>query len=555
MATLNRFLELPITVQNQWESYEQIAEALDQLTIAGNYYTSSLLTQALFTDDRVSSCLNTRTNAIFGLPKTFQYPGQDKPDDDTDEEAIALKEHIRDVVEANWEEILPGDAGREWHRWGIMENLGVCQLGWNWIEGADPKFDPDGIKLPTAQTWSTQFCYWRWDTRSFWINHLGGTAEMHAGDGNWVLLSPFGHNHGWLYGLINSVAWLYMDRIFLKRNWARANEKWSLGVMKGIVPADADAPDKQNFTNAIQNMPHESAVLLPMTKAGNKFDIEMLKTDIATGWQTFLETKRSIDVDIAIDFLGQNLSTEISSGSGGSGGSKAAAKVHNDIREDILKADVEVLQTTIRKQILTPLVAQNWGHLIAEMGLPLKDFVPNVTWEIEPPEDKESDATVLLALSQAVPVLNAAGVDMPALFERFDIPMIDGTAGWDEGKQADMIEKLAPPAKPEPSEDDDGEDKTEKLSRGHLEGSKLKGQLAIDVLTRGLTKELRQQMKPTVSKLHEIVMSSDSYSDRRRKIVELYRDWDPRDVRAILQRALIAANLIGRVSSAGDRAH
>lgn len=577
-SNLNRYRELPISVQSAWEGYDEIAQAIDQLTQAGNYYSASLLTQALFSDDRVSACLNTRTNAIFGLPMDFKYPGQDEPEDDSTPEQIALKQHIRDTIEAEWEDILPGASARELHRWGVMMNLGAAQLFWRWHDG-DEDLEPEGILLPTLNVWNTQFCYWRWDTRSFWVNHLGGTAEIHPGDGNWVLFCPFGHNHGWLYGLINSLGWLYLDRIFLKRNWARANEKWSLGVIKCFVPPDADAGDKQNFTDAIQNMPHEAAVLLPVTKSGNKFDLETLKTDSMTGADNFAVSKKAIDIDIAIDILGQNLSTEISgSGSSGSGGSRAAAKVHNDIREDILKADVEILQTTIKTQILTPMVQMNWGHKIAELGGKLQDFVPDVTWQIEPPEDKAQDTQAISALAEALPVLNAAGVDIAALLERFDIPMIEGKLrrtrpspdgdsyerpglpGWGLDQQAAMLENLTPPAPPADDVPDgrggtaSGE-KEEQLSRAHLDGFKLKGQLAVDALTKGLTRELKAQMAPTVGKLTKIIQSSDGYSERRKKIVELYRDWDPKDVRAILQRAMIAANLIGRVASAAERAN
>jgi phage gp29-like protein len=417
-----KWLELPIVVQNTWDNYTQVAEAIDQLTIAGNYLQASLLVQSLFSDDRVSACLNTRTNAIFGLPMEFKYPGQDQPEDDATAEMVALKEHIRDVVESEWEDIMPGAAAREWFRWGVMMNLGVSEIVWRWVESDEP----DGMQLPTLKVWNTQFCYWRWDTRSFWINHTGGTAEIHPGDGHWVMLCPFGHNHGWLYGLVNSLGWLYLDRIFLKRNWARANEKFSLGIMKAFMPADANENDKGRFVAAIENLPHEATVSLPVTDKGNKFDLEMVKTDTATGWETFLNTKRSIDTDIAVCILGQNLSTEISGGSGGTGGSKAAAKVHNDIREDILKADVEILATTIKTQILTPLVARNWGHVIQAMGGLLQDFVPDVTWQIEPPEDKQQDTEAIAALAQALPVLSAAGVDVGALLERFDIPMLEG---------------------------------------------------------------------------------------------------------------------------------
>jgi len=569
MATRNFWLELPISVQNVWSSYEEVAQAIDDLTIAGNYTSSSLLTQAMFSDDRVSACLNTRTNALFGAPMSFKYPGQDDelPDDPPD--AIALKQHIRDVVESEWENILPGAAGREWMRWALMENLGLAEIFWRWVPSADG-LDPDGLVLPTLKVWNTQFCYWRWDTRSFWVNHTGGTAEIHPGDGHWVLLCPQGHNHGWLYGLVNSLGWLYLDRIFLKRNWARANEKWSLGVMKAHCPADASESDKARFMASIENMPHEASVLLPVTEKGNKFDLEMVKTDAATGWETFLNTKRSIDTDIAVCILGQNLSTEISGGSGGSGGSKAAAKVHNDIREDILKSDVEIMATTIKTQILAPLVKANWGDQIEQMGMDLQAFVPNVTWEIEPPEDKAEDTAAILALAQALPVLNAAGVDVAALLERFNVPMLEGKrsktkpppdgdvnerpgyAGWGFDQQAQMIENLAPPAQVIVDGEDEG---PQALSRtGHLSGHKLKGQLAVDALSRGLSAQLRAKLAPTLHKLQEIVASSDSYAERKRKIVELYRGWDAGEVREIVQRSVIAAQLIGRVASARHRA-
>jgi Protein of unknown function (DUF935) len=564
MATKNRWLELPIAVQNVWESYQDVACAIDDLTIAGNYMQASLLTQAMFSDDRVSACLNTRTNAIFGLPMDFKYPGQDdaEPDQQLDDPITALKMHIRDVTQSEWEDILPGAAAREFYRWGLMLNLGLGELIWRWVPCDQ---EPDGIKIPQLKVWNTQFVYWRWDTRSFWVNHTGGTSEVRPGDGHWVLLCPFGHNHGWLYGLVNSMGWLYLDRIFLKRNWARANEKWSLGVMKAFVPADANDNDKARFMNAVENMPHEATVMLPITEKGNSFDLEMVKTDQATGWETFMNTKKSIDVDIAVGFLGQNLSTEISGGSGGTGGSKAAAKVHNDIREDILKADVEILATTLKTQILTPFVAANWGAQIEALGLNVDDFVPNVTWQIEAPEDKQEDTAAISALATALPVLNAAGVDIAALLERFDIPMLEGKRaktrpppdgdsperigqpGWSTDAQAQFIDNMNPDMGQE-------NEKEETLSRsGHLTGHSLKGQLAIDALTKGLREDLRDGIKPTMRKLQEIITSSSGYAERKRRIVELYRGWDLKDVREIIQRSMIAAQLIGRVTSAHQR--
>ena len=547
-----QLIELPIVVEQAYNSYTQVAEALDQLNIAVNYMPAAQLASAVFSDDRVAAVLNTRSNALFGLPMDFKYPGQDEPTDDTPAEALELKERIRDIVETEWEDILPGAAAREWFRWGVMMNLGVGELVWKWHESDEP----DGLQIPTLKVWHTMWVFWVWSYRANFLIHAEGVTQLTPGDGHWVTFSPFGHNHGWMYGAIQSLGWLYLDRVFLKKQWARANEKFSLGVVKAYMPSEASDEDKQRFAQATQNMPHEATINLPVSKDGIKFDLEMLKTDVATGWETFLQTKRSIDTDIAVCLLGQNLSTEISSGSGGSGGSKAAAKVHNDIREDILKADVEILSSTIKTQILAPLVERNWGHVIRAMGQNVQDFVPNVTWQIEPPEDKAQDTAAIQALAAALPVLAQAGADVGALLERFDIPMLEGKqrrtrpppdgdlnerpglpAAWDGIVRSEAAE-LEPTA----------------LSRSHLAGASLRGQLAVDELVEGLRDDLKRKLAPTVKELSKILASSTTYQERRKRILDLYRDWDPSDVRVVLERSLIAAQLIGRVTGAKARA-
>jgi hypothetical protein len=556
----NKYVELPISVANAWESYAQVANAIDELTVAGVYLGAALLTQALFSDDRVGACLDTRTNGIFGLPMEFKYVGQDDEDSGDPANVMALKEHIRDVTETHWEDILPGAAAREMFRWGTVLNMGVSELVWRWLP-CDEEVDPDGLQICTLKVWNSQFVYWRWDTRSFWINHTGGTTEIVPGSGEWVMYMPFGHNHGWLYGLVNSLGWLYLDRIHNQRAWARMCEKFSLGLMMADVPADADGPDKVRFTQALQNVSNETTIMTPVTKTGQKFHVEMVKTDAATGWETFLNRKKSIDTDIAIRLLGQNLTTEMTGGggSGGGGGSRAASKTHDDIRKDILKADVEIWTSTIKTQVLTPFVERNWGHIIRALNMDIQDFVPNVTHVIEPPEDKLADTQAIGALALAIPVLDQAGADIEALLEKFDIPLAEGkkrrsrpppsgtvnerpgTPGWGLGEDDVLIEYASP------------EIAAKFLNRGHLKGHSLKGQLAIDQLTDGLRDELKNEMAPTVVALKKIIATSSSYAEMRKRVIDLYRDWDPSDVRNIVERSVIAAQLIGRVTSAKGR--
>lgn len=415
MPSQKQFLELPIAVQQTWDSYVLINEALINLAYGGWYQQAALLCDATFTDDRVVAVLNTRTNSAMSLPMVFKYQNEGETDKTERPEVVALKQKVTKIVEDNWEAMFPSSTLRELLRWGVMINAGIGELVWRW--------DHD-LLLPTLKTWNPQFIYWRWDTRSIWLIHTGGQVEIHPGDSRWVYLAPFGHNHGQLYGLIRSLAWLWLDRVFTFRNWARAIEKYSLGVTKAFMPMDADNADKQRFQNAITNMPHEATVTLPVTDKGNRFDLEMMKTDEATNWQSYVERIKQLDTSIAVSILGQNLTTEISQTHGGSGGSKAAAKVHDNVRRDLLRSDVQVLASTLKTQVLVPLVYYNFAADAEALGIPWESLVPNVTWDVDPPEEQSAAADTLNKLATAVQAFVTAGapVNYEALLERFDIP-------------------------------------------------------------------------------------------------------------------------------------
>lgn len=438
IPSFRQFLELPISVASQIDGYREVTEALDALTQTGDYMQASLLADAAMVDDRIQAVIKTRTNAIFGLPMVFKWQGQDDPqlEDKYNKRLTDFKKFVTDQVETQWEAIFPSAVLREIVRWGLLMNLGVGELVWRW--------DHD-LYLPTLKTWNPQFCYWRWDTRSNWINHTGGTAELKPGNGRWVTFAPEGHNHGQLYGLIRPLSYLFLDRKFLLQNRARGTEKYSLGVTKAFMPANADPTDKDRFEQAVRNMPHEATITLPVMaamdgKEATKFDIQMMETDDSTHADMYHVTLQDINTEIAIVVLGQNLSTEIS----GSTGSRAAAKVHNDIREDILKADVENLSSMIKSQVLAPFVKYNYADLALEYGINWEDLVPNVTWNVEPPEDKVQSAdatskvfTAIAALVTAMaPKPGADGqpatksainvpVDFQALLEKLEIPILE----------------------------------------------------------------------------------------------------------------------------------
>ncbi len=416
LAPSNRqFLELPIAVQSQWESYRDVSLALQNLAFAGWYQQAALLADATYTDDRMVAVLNTRANGLFSLPMRFRYQGEGEGRSVDSPAVQQLKQSVVRLVEDRWEEIFPAATLREMLRWGILLNAGIGELVWRW---------DDDLLLPTLKIWNPQFIYWRWDTRSNWLIHTGGQVELHPGDSRWVHYAPFGHNHGQLYGLIRSIGYLYLDRVFTFRNWSRVIEKFSVGIMKAKIPADGNAEDKAAFAAAVTNMPHEATVILPITKAGNSFDIDMLRTDQTVYSDTFRQRVQQLDESIAILVLGQNLTTQ--AGGAGAAGSRAAASVHDEIRKDLVRADAEVLASTLKSQVLAPFVWFNFATKAARAGIPWQVLVPNVTWDLEPPEDRKLLADMVSQVATAMQAFQQAGapIDVRALAEKFEIPIV-----------------------------------------------------------------------------------------------------------------------------------
>lgn len=574
--SFKEFLELPISVQHVWDSYPVVDNALVDLE-QGQFMQAAMLADAVYTDDRVSAVLSTRSNALFGLPMSFKYQGQDEgekkkpgtaPAEDEAQESpdvTALKVKVRDTVKKLWNQMFPVAALKELSISGWLLNAGLGEIVWTWTKS--------GEYIPVLKTWNSQFLYWRWDTRSYWLIHEAGQTEVFPGNGRWVLFSPFGHNHGWLRGMIRSLGKLWLDRVFSQRDWARASEKYSLGIIKAIEPADALLEDKIKFRAATKNLASESTVTLPTTATG-KFDLEMLETDPMTGSENFDRRQKNLDVCIAICVLGQNLSTEIS----GSSGSKAAAKVHDNVRGDYIKSDVEVWSSVIATQVLAPFVRYNYEADARELGIEWQDLVPVVTWTVDPPEDKEADTKAIANIAQAVPGLAGTDADIRALLEKYEIPVRDlspasepppgddvnerprapGGVVDDDGLPMDPDGEHAPnnPAGDEPSEQPLVTSSRDAVPRGLKPGAR-RGQVFVDDLADSAKLAASKTLDPLKKELHAICLSASSYEEIKKRVTTLYlhSGKSPAALREIVANAVVVAHLVGRLSSKEDTGH
>ena len=220
-------------------------------------------------------------------------------------------------------------------------------------------------------------------------------------------------------------------------------------------------------------------------------------------------------ISAAISIAGQNLTTEVS------GGSYAAATVHDFIRRDYIEHDEQVLSTTLHNGPLKWWALFNFGT----------DEAPWLRWNTNPNSEQEVVGYHL----------EAGVITRNEMRDRLGLPPLDGPIG-DE-----LIRSKAgqggPPAPPPPGVTStkgvtlaSGDDP--RTARGFI-----RGQLYIDRLAARNTPLAGLQRNAT--QLTTAIQDATSYDDLFKRIEALHETMDPDEVAGLME-ALIMADLAGR---------
>jgi hypothetical protein len=259
--------------------------------------------------------------------------------------------------------------------------------------------------------WHPRWLRWDWEQRK-WFLALDGGAEVpiEPGANKWILFTPYGAHRPWTHGAWRACAQPWLMKQLAVQDWARHAEVHGSPVRVGTAPEGASAEVRAQVAADFAKLGADTAICLP---AG--FD---LRFEEASGgsWQMFKAELDWSNTELAIALAGQNLTSEVS------GGSYAAASVHQAIRQDLIEADARTLSTCLREQVV------RWW---AEYNLGKAELAPWPEWETEPPQSVQGTAQALGAIAQAVGALKQIGVevDSRALLERTGVGVMEGEGG------------------------------------------------------------------------------------------------------------------------------
>lgn len=556
------FIDVPVYTFTGWDSVPLVRQALSDLEF-GNFRAASLLIDAMGRDDRVTGVMRNRIGSVLSSPVEF----------DPAEEDDELSETMREALEEDWSKMYDEAVFAEILDWGLK--IGVCAVEIIWDM-------PTGGKrwTPKLKAWHPQFLMWRWDTRSFWIITQDEQVEIKQGDPKWFLFTPFGVQRGWIRGLVRVLGTLWIMRQWALRDWGRYNEVHGMPVRKAIVPWEADEPLKERFGQELAALGSESVIKTPQREDGTGFDLELVEAKADT-WETFEGSLDKVETCMAIAVLGQNLTTE--AGTGGSSGSLAQGKVHEGTRQDICDSDAEVISTQYRAQVL-----QWWA--VYNFGEDARDKCPWSRWDTEPEENLGELAKAFSDLAVALPNLTTAGSDLDKLLKRFGIdvtehgPIMPTLPGEDppDDETRNPFEKppapppaLGPDGKPVPPGAGAPPKPTQPPARADVRAWVLKqlqkgrgrnlpktrpskksgvvvGQMFVDAVGDKAVRAGSKMLAPDVEVLMGLVNRAHNLAGLQKAVEHEYANMDPAALAEVLRRAMLLAELAGRLAVLED---
>ncbi len=201
-------------------------------------------------------------------------------------------------------------------------------------------------------------------------------------------------------GVLRVVGWMYLLKNYALKDWAAFNEVFGMPLRLGKYDPGASAGEREALIQALRNLGSDAAGVISKTT-----EIEFVEATSRSGqinpYQIMAEF---CNREMSKAVLGQTLTTDTA----GATGTYSAAKVHAQVRRDLVEADAQSLATTLREQLLRPLVGFNFGW---------DKPIPWFRFKYEEEED-------LKTLSEVYLNLTAMGVPLSLehVGERFGIP-------------------------------------------------------------------------------------------------------------------------------------
>lgn len=323
--------------------------------------------------------LQTRTLAVAGLPMEIAPRDESSPA----QRAAALVREALDAIDAPALIAQLMDA--------VAKGYAVAEIVW---ETAGGHWRPREI-IPREAHWFS----WDLDTGRLLRLVDGSVDGQEVPPYRFIVhRPPMASGIPLLGGVARSALWAWVFKSYALRDWARFCELFGQPIRVGKYHQGASPDDVAVLKQAAFSLGSDAAAVIPHEMA-----LELIESGSkAASADLYHKLIEYLDRQVSKAVLGQTMTTD-------DGSSMAQARVHAEVRDDILQADARALAATLTRDLIVPIVRLNLGDA------PL----PVLTLRVEEPED-------MTALTDQVVKLTQAGMPIPQSWvrQKFGIPEV-----------------------------------------------------------------------------------------------------------------------------------
>ena len=320
-------------------------------------------------------------------------------------------------------------------------------------------------------------------------------------------------------GLAHFLYWC----VFFKRHglsfWLKNLERWAQPVARGKYTPGTPPHEQAKLLSTLYAIQHDAGIIMP-----EGMDVDLLEAKRA-GTADYKELDDRMDAAIAKVVLSQTMTTDAASTGLGS----TQGEVHERVADNVQKADADLLVSSFSGSGTFGDGPLRW---LMEWNFP-GAAPPEIHYQFEDPED-------LNAVAERDAKLHAAG------WERTEQSQADTYGeGW---------VRKAPAVPPEVPPDLEAGETTKTIGRQpsaeFAEGSVNGPSAAVEALLSRLLEEAGQDA--LLAPVEKLLAQAGSLEEVRDGLAAAFSEMDGAELAAVLERALVAADLAGRSGVADE---
>lgn len=325
-------------------------------------------------------------------------------------------------------------------------------------------------------------------------------------------------------GILRVVAWMYLFKNYDIKDWVSFAEVYGLPLRLGKYQPGASKADKLALMQALIQIGADAAGIIP-----DGTTIDFITTEKTSSSDLYEHLARYCDEQISKAILGQTLTSD------SGGGSYAQSKTHNDVRHDLTVADCKALASTLRRDLIRPLCLFNFGE---------DKRIPYIRFDCEESEDLTQTAEILGIL------IEKTGLRVPTsfIYKKFSIP------------EPEADEEIAMPHAPTASAENlpfKAAAEQTQLVLNQAKEDEPCSQQRIDKLTSAALKKGKGTFKRAFAPVFKAIEEAESLEalkammENDKAVDKLYAAMDVSEIEMLLQKAMLYADLEGRVLENG----